>query len=111
MELNRDAEGVLTPLAAKNIDTGMGLERMAQILQVSVCFYFCSLLQTWFHWACFLLYRHGWGDKGGSAAGNHGRGERRGGRCEQLVTAKLSLCQHVIVENPTGVSAAQEQHP
>lgn len=35
MELNRDAEGVLTPLAAKNIDTGMGLERMAQILQVA----------------------------------------------------------------------------
>ena len=34
MELNRDAEGGLTPLAAKNIDTGMGLERMAQILQV-----------------------------------------------------------------------------
>lgn len=34
MELNRDAEGQLTPLAAKNIDTGMGLERMAQILQV-----------------------------------------------------------------------------
>lgn len=34
MELNRDAEGLLTPLAAKNIDTGMGLERMAQILQV-----------------------------------------------------------------------------
>ena len=33
MELNRDAEGKLTPLAAKNIDTGMGLERMAQILQ------------------------------------------------------------------------------
>jgi alanyl-tRNA synthetase len=38
MELNRDAEGVLTPLAAKNIDTGMGLERMAQILQVRACF-------------------------------------------------------------------------
>jgi alanyl-tRNA synthetase len=36
MELNRDATGQLTPLAAKNIDTGMGLERMAQILQVSV---------------------------------------------------------------------------
>ncbi|KAI8465029.1 MAG: tRNA synthetases class II (A)-domain-containing protein [Monoraphidium minutum] len=33
MEMNRDAEGALTPLAAKNIDTGMGLERMAQILQ------------------------------------------------------------------------------
>lgn len=33
MEYNRDAEGNLTPLQAKNIDTGMGLERMAQILQ------------------------------------------------------------------------------
>ncbi len=33
MEYNRDAEGKLTPLASKNIDTGMGLERMAQILQ------------------------------------------------------------------------------
>jgi hypothetical protein len=35
MELNRSADGALTPLAAKNIDTGMGLERMAQILQVT----------------------------------------------------------------------------
>ncbi|MFZ9621169.1 MAG: alanine--tRNA ligase, partial [Prochlorococcaceae cyanobacterium] len=33
MQYNRDAEGALTPLAARNIDTGMGLERMAQILQ------------------------------------------------------------------------------
>jgi alanyl-tRNA synthetase len=33
MELNRGASGELTPLANKNIDTGMGLERMAQILQ------------------------------------------------------------------------------
>lgn len=36
MELNRDADGNLTHLAAKNIDTGMGLERMAQILQVGL---------------------------------------------------------------------------
>ena len=35
MELNRDSSGHLEPLAAKNIDTGMGLERMAQILQAS----------------------------------------------------------------------------
>lgn len=34
MEMNRSADGSLQPLAAKNIDTGMGLERMAQILQV-----------------------------------------------------------------------------
>jgi len=33
MQYNRDAEGNLTPLDNKNIDTGLGLERMAQILQ------------------------------------------------------------------------------
>lgn len=33
MELNRAADGALTPLKSKNIDTGMGLERVAQILQ------------------------------------------------------------------------------
>ncbi|HEY9770218.1 MAG TPA: alanine--tRNA ligase [Coleofasciculaceae cyanobacterium] len=33
MQYNRDAEGNLTPLKNKNIDTGLGLERMAQILQ------------------------------------------------------------------------------
>ncbi|MBW4661572.1 MAG: alanine--tRNA ligase [Drouetiella hepatica Uher 2000/2452] len=33
MQYNRDAEGNLTPLQAQNIDTGLGLERMAQILQ------------------------------------------------------------------------------
>ncbi|PSB24732.1 alanine--tRNA ligase [Stenomitos frigidus] len=33
MQYNRDTAGNLTPLANKNIDTGLGLERMAQILQ------------------------------------------------------------------------------
>ena len=33
MQYNRDAEGNLTPLQKQNIDTGLGLERMAQILQ------------------------------------------------------------------------------
>lgn len=33
MELNRGADGSTVPLANRNIDTGMGLERMAQILQ------------------------------------------------------------------------------
>ncbi len=33
MEFNRDEEGRLTPLPAKNIDTGMGLERIASVIQ------------------------------------------------------------------------------
>ncbi len=33
MQYNRDPAGILTDLKYKNIDTGMGLERMAQILQ------------------------------------------------------------------------------
>tara|TARA_Y100001968_G_scaffold45599_1_gene35703 strand:- start:80145 stop:82808 length:2664 start_codon:yes stop_codon:yes gene_type:complete len=33
MQYNRDSQGTLIPLANCNIDTGMGLERMAQILQ------------------------------------------------------------------------------
>ncbi|MEN9202761.1 MAG: alanine--tRNA ligase [Thermostichus sp. DG_1_6_bins_120] len=33
MELNRDSGGHLTPLAKQNIDTGLGLERLAQVLQ------------------------------------------------------------------------------
>ena len=33
MEFSRSADGTVSPLARKNIDTGMGLERMAQILQ------------------------------------------------------------------------------
>jgi len=33
MQYNRDAEDNLTPLQNQNIDTGLGLERMAQILQ------------------------------------------------------------------------------
>lgn len=33
MQYNRDAQGNLSPLQNQNIDTGLGLERMAQILQ------------------------------------------------------------------------------
>jgi len=33
MQFNRDSAGTLTPLAKQNIDTGLGLERLAQVLQ------------------------------------------------------------------------------
>ncbi len=49
MELQRTSDGKLQPLEQKNIDTGLGLERMAQILQVLLlicthaCTHTCSL--------------------------------------------------------------------
>lgn len=45
MQYNRDEAGVLTPLPKQNIDTGMGLERIAAILQGSASNYETDLMQ------------------------------------------------------------------
>ena len=54
MELNRDADGGVTPLKNKNIDTGMGLERMAQILQGVPNNYETDLIKPIIDKACLL---------------------------------------------------------
>ena len=50
MEFDRDAHGVLTPLPARSIDTGMGLERIAAVMQGTISNYdtalFTPLLDT-----------------------------------------------------------------
>ena len=45
MQFNRDAAGVLTPLPRPSIDTGMGLERVAAILQGKLSNYETDLLR------------------------------------------------------------------
>ncbi len=44
MQYDRDAEGNLTPLPRPSIDTGMGLERVAAILQGKLSNYECDLI-------------------------------------------------------------------
>jgi len=45
MQYDRSPEGVLTPLPRPSIDTGLGLERVAAILQGKVSNYECDLLE------------------------------------------------------------------
>ncbi|CAK6699758.1 Alanine--tRNA ligase [Cyanobium usitatum str. Tous] len=78
MQYNRDAEGTLTPLANRNIDTGLGLERMAQILQAVPNNYETDLIYPLIETAAGLAgvdYR-GQGDKGKTSLkviGDHSR--------------------------------------
>ncbi len=45
MQYDRNSEGILTPLPRPSIDTGMGLERMAAILQGKISNYECDLIE------------------------------------------------------------------
>jgi len=78
MQYNRDAEGTLTPLAARNIDTGMGLERMAQILQGAANNYETDLIYPLIETAAALagIDYHALDDKGKTSLkviGDHSR--------------------------------------
>ena len=44
MQYNKDAAGIMTPLPKPSIDTGMGLERVAAILQGKLSNYDCDLI-------------------------------------------------------------------
>ncbi|MDX2267198.1 MAG: alanine--tRNA ligase [Bryobacter sp.] len=55
MQYDRSQDGVLTPLPRPSIDTGMGLERVAAILQGKVSNYECDLIEPIrAHAACLL---------------------------------------------------------
>ncbi len=49
MQFNRDANGVLTPLPRPSVDTGMGLERTAAVMQGKLSVYDADLLMPLIH--------------------------------------------------------------
>jgi alanyl-tRNA synthetase len=55
MQYNKDAAGVMTPLPKPSIDTGMGLERVAAILQGKLSNYECDLILPIVHEAARMF--------------------------------------------------------
>ncbi len=55
MQFNRDKKGKLSPLPSKNIDTGMGLERVASVLQETESDYDTDLFSPILDWLEGLL--------------------------------------------------------
>ncbi len=55
MQFNRNKEGILSPLPSKNIDTGMGLERTASVLQEVESDYDTDLFSPILHWLKGIL--------------------------------------------------------
>ena len=56
MQYNRDKEGKLTPLPKKNIDTGMGLERLASVVQCVPNDFETDLFRPIMEEACKLVH-------------------------------------------------------
>ncbi len=50
MQYDRDSDGALHPLPAKNIDTGMGLERLAALLQGNVSVFEIDTMRSIMEW-------------------------------------------------------------
>ncbi|MCJ8283462.1 MAG: alanine--tRNA ligase [Rivularia sp. ALOHA_DT_140] len=86
MQYNRDAEGNLTPLANKNIDTGMGLERMAQILQQVPNNYETDLI-------CPII------EKAGEIAGiNYGKSDEKTKTSLKVIGDHIRAVVHMITD-------------
>ena len=77
MQYDRDAEGKLTPLPAPSVDTGMGLERIASVLQRADTVYDIDAFQTIMK----------------AIAAESGR-EYAGNMDDELDTAMRVLCDH-----------------
>ncbi|MBM3776000.1 MAG: alanine--tRNA ligase, partial [Acidobacteria bacterium] len=63
MQFNRDQSGVLTPLPSPSIDTGMGLERIAAVLQGKISNYDTDLLRPIMDRAAALFDKADAGDE------------------------------------------------
>ena len=77
MQFDRSAEGVLTPLPRPSIDTGMGLERIAAVLQGKLSNYETDLLRPIIEHAAESVQRRVWRTTTGIARRSaHLRGSR-----------------------------------
>ena len=73
MQYDRDADGKLTPLPRPSIDTGMGLERVAAILQGKLSNYDCDLILPIVGRAGELLGVELWRERRGRRGAAHRR--------------------------------------
>ncbi len=71
MQFNRNKEGILSPLPSKNIDTGMGLERTASVLQEVESDYDTDLFSPILHWLKGILPENREEERGSKVISDH----------------------------------------